>query len=303
MSGVFKETVARRGLGRTLLYLVETAAARAALGVFRLLPFEAASALGARLFRLVGPFLSADRIARRNLARAFPDWDAARLDACMRGLWDNLGRGAGEFAHVDRIDPADPGGRVEVIGLSHLLEARQGGAFVVMSAHMANWEMASLVPAAHGFPLNNIYRSADNPWMDRYVRRVRARFTKRLIPKGLPGAREAMAGLKAGEPLGLLLDQKLNEGVPVPFFGRPAMTAAAPVEMALRLNLPMIPVRLERLEKTRFRVTIHPPMTVPESGDRRADALAVLTRFNAMLESWIRERPEQWFWVHKRWPD
>jgi KDO2-lipid IV(A) lauroyltransferase len=303
MSGVFRQTAARRGLARTLMYLVEAVAARTLLGFLRLLPFGAASALGSGLFRAVGPRLRAHRIARRNLVCAFPDWDAARIDACLRGVWDNLGRGAGEFAHVDRIDAADPNGRVEVIGLEHLLAAREAGAFVVMSAHMANWEVASVVPAAHGFPLNNIYRSADNPWMDSYVRRIRGRFTNRLIPKGLPGAREAMAGLKAGQPLGLLLDQKLNEGVPVPFFGRPAMTAAAPVEMALRLGLPLLPVRLERIEKTRFRVTIHAPMEPPATGDRRADTLAVLTQFNAMLEDWVRDRPEQWFWVHKRWPD
>lgn len=303
MSGLFRETLAARGLRRTVAYLIEAALARGALGLLTLLPFETASTLGGALFRGIGPFLRADRVARRNLARAFPDWDKARIDACMRGVWDNLGRGAGEFALMHRVDASDPHGRVEVVGLEHLLAARRQGGFVVMSAHMANWEIASKVPAGLGFPLNNIYRSAANPWMDRYVRKIRGRFTNRLIPKGLAGARTAMAGLKAGEPLGVLMDQKLNEGVPVPFFGRPAMTAPAPVEMALRLGVPMLPVRLERIDKTRFRVTIHPPMAHPDSGDPRADALSVLGEFNALLEGWIRERPEQWFWVHKRWPD
>lgn len=287
---------------RRAKYFVQAVAIKTTGAILRLLPLSAASWFGSALFRVIGPFLKADKTARRNLARAFPDWDRAKIDATMREVWDNLGRGAGEFSHVNKINTLSPDGPVEVVGLEHFDRAKAQGGFVVVSAHMANWEIGSLLPAHRGTPLNNIYRTAANPWMDDHFREVRGKFTNRLIPKQ-GGMREALTALRRGEPMGLLLDQKLNEGVPIPFFGRDAMTANAPIEMALRLKAPILPVRLERIAPVRFRVTVYPPMSVPNSGDLHQDAIEVLTEFNALLESWIRERPGQWFWVHKRWPD
>jgi KDO2-lipid IV(A) lauroyltransferase len=303
MTGAADTVPKKTGFWRHVKYLAQAMAIQATLNTCRMLPLRVSSGFGAMLFRAVGPFLKADKVARRNLARVFPEWDQARIDETVREMWDNLGRGAGEFSQVDLIDTTDPNGPVQIVGLENLLAARDNGAFVILAAHMGNWEMGCLIPAQYGCPVNAVYRWADNPWMDRYFRRLRGRFMRRLIPKGAAGAREAFSALKRGEPLGLLLDQKLNEGEPVPFFGRDAYTATAGVSMALRVGAPMLPVRFERVGKVKFLVTIHPPLDIPLTGDRAADAVTVAKAFNAMLESWIRERPGQWFWVHKRWPD
>lgn len=299
----FKEAYRRRGVSGMLVYAIQAAAIQGALETLSILPLSFASGFGSLLFRTVGPFLKADKVARRNLAHAFPDWDQAQIDRTVRDVWDNLGRGAGEFAHVTKIDPTAPDSPVTVIGLENLLSAKEHGAFILLSAHIANWEMAALVPAYYGIRLNNIYRHADNPWMDKYFRRKRGALTGRLIPKGVKGIREIFAGMKRGEPAGVLIDQKLNEGRPIPFFGRDAMTATAPIEMAVQMKLPIVPVQLERVEKTKFILTFHPWMELPDTGDRGEDAITVIKTFNAMLESWIRKRPGQWFWVHKRWPN
>ncbi|MDF1747365.1 MAG: lysophospholipid acyltransferase family protein [Alphaproteobacteria bacterium] len=300
---LFKQAQKRRGTLRAITYFIEFCLARAVLALLAALPRTVASGIGSALFRLIGPFLKADKIARRNLAHAFPDWDKAKIDSVMRDVWDNLGRGAGEFPHANTLDALDPNGPIEVIGLEHLWTAKKNGAFMMISAHIANWEMATMVAAQQDCPLTAIYRPADNPWMDRYFRNIRSGFTGKLLPKGRAGMRDALKTLKDGQALALLLDQKLNEGMAVPFFGRDAMTASAPIEMALRLNAPILPVRIERIEKTRFRVTIHPPLNVPESDDRLADVRAILVQYHTLLEDWIRERPGQWFWVHKRWPN
>ena len=123
------------------------------------------------------------------------------------------------------------------------------------------------------------------------------------IPKGAVASRRAVAVLRRGGHLGLLADQKLNEGIPVPFFGRPAMTAPALALLALRFDCTVLPAQVERLHGARFRLTLHPPLELPKSGDRDADAAALMTAVNATLEGWVRERPEQWFWLHSRWPD
>lgn len=297
------DTARRRGVLRLVLYTLQAAFFIGNIVVLRRLPFDTASAYGGWLFRQIGPLLRSDRIARRNLKSVFPNWDQAKIDQTVKGVWDNLGRGAAEFAHLDKLDPLDPNGRVDVVGLEHLKQAKAQGSFVIVSAHMANWEIASVAAAHAGTPLNNIYRVSDNPWVDAYLRKYRSKFSNRMIPKGTAGSREAFAGLKRGEPLALLFDQKLNEGKPVPFFGRDAMTATAPIEMAIKLGIPILPTRLERIDKTKFKVTVLPPMALPATGNREADAIAILTDLHKMLETWILERPEQWFWVHKRWPN
>ncbi len=101
----------------------------------------------------------------------------------------------------------------------------------------------------------------------------------------------------------MLVDQKLNEGILVPFFGRPAMTATALALLALRFDCDVLPARVERPPGARFRLTVFPPLALPRSGDDGADVAALTTTVTAVIESWIRERPEEWLWIHRRWPD
>jgi KDO2-lipid IV(A) lauroyltransferase len=101
----------------------------------------------------------------------------------------------------------------------------------------------------------------------------------------------------------LLVDQKLNDGIAVPFFGRPAMTAPALALLALHFDCTVLPARVERLHGAHFRLTIEPPLSLARTGNRTADAAALMTEVNRTLERWIRHRPDQWFWLHRRWPD
>ena len=108
--------------------------------------------------------------------------------------------------------------------------------------------------------------------------------------------------MREGTHFGAMMDQKLNEGVAVPFFGHDAMTATAPIDMALRCGGPIVPVRCIRLPDSHFRVEISPPIEFAITGDRKTDVLAALVEINKIIENWIREYPEQWFWLHRRWP-
>jgi Kdo2-lipid IVA lauroyltransferase/acyltransferase len=101
----------------------------------------------------------------------------------------------------------------------------------------------------------------------------------------------------------MLADQKLNDGIPVPFFGRPAMTTSALASLALRFDCDVLPARVERLRGAHFRLTVFPALPLPRSGKPQADVAALMGQVNAILESWIRDRPGEWFWVHRRWPD
>ena len=272
-------------------------------GGFRSLPLDAASALGGALARRIGPRLGVSKQARRNIGRAFPDLSEAQIGNIVTGMWDNLGRVAAEYPHLRDIRVYEPGGRVETHGLEHVDQAVAAGRrMIVFSGHIANWEIGMLAGFQHGISVAQIYRAANNPLMDRMIARFRGDHGE-LIPKGAVAARRAIAALRRGEHLGLLADQKMNDGIPVPFFGRPAMTAPALAVLALRFDCDVLPMRVERLEGAHFRVTVSPPLPLPRSGDPHADAAALMARVNATLEGWIRDRPEQWLWVHRRWPD
>lgn len=288
---------------------LESLGARAAFGFARLIGLERASATGAWLARTIGPRIKVSRIARRNIARAFPDLDPPAVEAILRGMWDNLGRTAFEVVHLDRFDctGADPS-RVEVIGGEHVFTARDDdrpGIFV--SGHFGNWELASLAATQQGIELTQVYRAANDTAVEQLIQasRRRAGGATDFLPKGARTAREIIKRLKAGGHLAMLIDQKLNTGTALPFFGRDAMSTTAHAEFAVRFNAPMITARVERLHGPRFRVIIDPPIDptpLPhETPDQAADRLARLV--NTRLENWIRARPDLWFWVHKRWPD
>jgi KDO2-lipid IV(A) lauroyltransferase len=221
-------------------------------------------------------------------------------------MWDNLGRVAAEYPHLPKVRVFPPDGRVETQGLDHLDRALAADRPVIMfGGHLGNWEIGALAAGQYGLDIARIYRAANNPIVDRMISQFRAQGQSQageLIPKGAVASRRAVAALRRGAHLALLADQKLNDGIAVPFFGRPAMTAPALALLALRFDCTVLPARVERLRGAHFRLTLYPPLELPRSGDRDADVAALMERVNRTLEGWIRERPEQWFWLHNRWP-
>ncbi|MFQ5984410.1 MAG: lipid A biosynthesis lauroyl acyltransferase [Alphaproteobacteria bacterium] len=275
-----------------------------ALKVFRQMPIDRASAVGGFLGRLLGPKLGVSRVAETNLARAFPEMSPEGRRRVLHGMWDNLGRVATEYAHLDKIQIYGGDGRVDVVGAENVARLRDDGVGgIFFSAHFGNWEIASMGATQRGMPITHIYRAANNRLIERMLRRTRSVIEGSHHPKGAEGAKTLIKALARGEHLGMVVDQKMNDGIPVPFFGRDAMTAPALAQLALKFRCPVVPVRVDRLEGARFRLTVFSPMDLPNSGDRQADAVETMRRVNALFESWIRARPEQWLWVHRRWPD
>ncbi|MEO5373672.1 MAG: lauroyl acyltransferase [Alphaproteobacteria bacterium] len=291
----------RDPIRRRIVHPVQAVAALVVYGLFAVLPVGVASAVGGWLLRMVGPRLRRlSGVARRNLAAAFPDAGPAEIERIIVAMWDNLGRNLGEFPHLKGLADGD---RVTVEGAEYVTQLRDDGRpGIFFSAHFGNWEVAQVASRRHGLPLSVVYRAPNNPlveWL--YARRCDD--TLDLIPKGSAGAKRLLKVLRQGGHLTLLVDQKMNDGIPVPFFGRPAMTAPALAEFALRYRCPVVPTRVERLEGARFRIVVEPPLDLPDTGNHHDDVAETMRRVNAVIETWIRARPEQWLWVHRRWPD
>jgi Kdo2-lipid IVA lauroyltransferase/acyltransferase len=283
---------------------VDAALVHGAFALFRLIPLQAASAIGGAVARAIGPRIGVTRRARKNLQRALPEKSAAEIEAIIREVWENLGRVVAEYPHLSRIKAFTPDAVIEVRGTEHVEAARaRGKSLIFFAGHLGNWEVSAIAAKAFGVPLHLIYRPANNPWVEQIYREGRGDIAAGLIPKGAEGARQAVRVLRDGQQLGILIDQKMNDGIAVPFFGRDAMTAPALARLAFKFDCTVLPAQVERLRGARFRLTVHPPLPLERSDDIQRDTLLLMTRANAMLESWIRQRPGQWLWLHRRWPD
>jgi KDO2-lipid IV(A) lauroyltransferase len=272
----------------------------------RLLPLDWASAIGGFITRTIGPLIPANQRARRNIVRCFPEKSEAEIEAIIKGMWDNLGRTAFEFPHLDRFQPYDdPTGRVTTIGGENVDFLRDDGKpGIFFSGHIGNWEIISYAATKRGVPLHRIYRAANNPYLEWIYRLGRSDVEGGMVAKGASGARYMLSILNKGGHIGMLLDQKQNDGIAVPFFGREAMTAPALASFARKFECPIIPARVIRLKGATFRVELLPPMVLPPPlPDRAEDMRMIMTEVNKLLEGFIREHPEQWLWLHRRWPD
>ncbi len=284
---------------------LETIAFKAVMGLFRMMGRDRASAFGGALFRVVGPRISRHKKALASMARALPELPEAEREAAMMEMWDNLGRVAGEYAHLDTFTSLGDDADISVEGHEVLAPfADSGKAAIFVSGHFANWELSALAGVEAGVEVAAVYRAPNNPAIDAWITRTRqANVVPHQVPKGPAGARELVKCLRSGISLCLLADQKMNDGIESDFFGRPAMSPAAPATMALRYDVPIIPVSFVRVEDTRFAVKFWPPLEFEKTGDMQADVAAVTGMINRFLEDCIRAHPGQWLWLHRRWKD
>ncbi|MGZ8364032.1 MAG: lysophospholipid acyltransferase family protein [Caulobacteraceae bacterium] len=289
-------------LSRRIGWRLEALAYDIVSGLFHLLPLDWASAAGGAIMRAIGPLTGEQRVAMTNVAFAFPDLSEAERKRIVRDHWDNLGRTGVEFVLADRISVAS--GRIEIEGAENVLKlAREGRPAILISGHFANWEAMPAAATAHGVPLIISYRRANNPYVDKRIVDERSGGGVHLFAaKGKDGSRALIAELKKGGVLGFLNDQRDDNGVETPFFGRLVKTAPGPARMALTHGAAIVPIGVVRLKGVRFRVTAYPPLMLKKTGDRQADLTAAVAEINAFVEARIREQPGQWLWSHKRWP-
>ncbi len=273
---------------------------------------ETASRIGGAVARTIGPLIPTSKVADRNLRLAMPELSAAERKAIVKDVWQNLGQTTAELVRIGDIrevplEATGPG--YTMIGwdenVAPALKNGTGGPSIFVTGHIGNWEVSPPGAFAHGVDIGFMYRAASNPLVNDMILRLReANFGRkvRMFPKGSAGARAAYAELLRGGHLGLLVDQKLDNGIAAPFFGRPAMTMDAMATFALKFRCPLFPVHVERVAPARLHVICEPPMVLPDTGDRQADVLALTTTMNQILERWIREKPGAWLWLHRRWP-
>ena len=264
------------------------------------LPVSWASALGSFTIDFAGRFDRRMRKARANLQMIFPNLSSQELNRLVRDSRRNHGRTLSEFPHLRRI--CRPSGAwIELQGSEHYQgEIAAGRPVIFVSAHLGNWEITAGAVAQRGTPLTVIYAPSRDPIIQRRLYRYRQGLSCGLESKE-SAARALVKALSHGEAVGLLVDQRVPDGVPVPFFGRPALTTTSPARLALKFGASIVPTQCRRLGGTRFRITFHEPIRCADA-PRGADAVVALTeRINGYIEDWIRDQPADWYCRRWRW--
>ena len=265
------------------------------------LPIDAISWLGGAVLKLIGPLTSKQHIVLTGLRTAFPDWDEAKIKATAKAQWENTGRTFAEFMFIGRLRMGE---RVTLSGQEHFKALIDSGqAAVMVGGHFANWEMLNVALAHSGLKMRITYRPLNNPYFDAKIRKQRADFGVDLMTakSGPRGAKELMVALKDGWSVGIMNDQKFNEGIAVDFFGHPAMTAPGPTRLALNTGAAFVPMNVVRTRGARFHATVYPPIKLSTTGDRHAKIRKGTEDITAVIEGWITAHPDQWFWSHRRW--
>ena len=298
-----KKVYAPITLAMRAVYAVEYALFWSVMSLFRALGLKRASDLGGWLARKLGPMIPVTRRAQKAMARAFPEMSAAEREGHIRAMWDNLGRTFAEYPHLDKFWAVKPGARIEISGMEHALAAiakGKGGLFA--SGHCGNWELMPRCIADIGHKGTLVYRPPNNPYVDAWIAAQRKIGLPTMAAKGGDGVRAIIKTLKENAFIAMLVDQKANDGISVPLFGREAMTSPTAPTLSLKHGAPIVPVWCERLADQRFRVTVYPEIVQPHTGDRVRDTYELALRLNQFLEARIRENPANWLWLHSRWP-
>ncbi|MEA2879443.1 MAG: Kdo2-lipid lauroyltransferase/acyltransferase [Hyphomicrobiales bacterium] len=270
-----------------------------------------ANVLGA-LMRFVGPWLPEHKIGRENLRAAFPEKSTEEIEAILGRVWENLGRVAAEFAHIDRIIIHDPDrpersndpdvmcdettyARLRLLGDS----ARPN---LVFAAHLANWEIPALAPHSFGFKTSILYRRPNIGGASDAIVAMRARCMGNMVAAGLDAPLKLARALESGENVALLVDQHTTQGIDVTFFGRKAKANHLVVTLARLTGAPIRGVRVIRQpDGNHFVAELTDEIPPVRDAEGKIDTQATLQAITGVIEGWVREHPEQWLWLHRRW--
>jgi KDO2-lipid IV(A) lauroyltransferase len=279
------------------------------LGLLRWINPDRAADFCGRAMQTIGPWLPEHRLGQANLTAAFPEKSAAEIEAVLAGVWDNLGRVAAEFPHLDRMwdyDPARPkGGRAETTQETIELFKRMrhdGKPALVFAAHLANWEQPTLAARAGGLDFAVLFRPPNLRAVADAIFKLRAGMTGTLIAGGGPDVPFRLArALEQGKHVGILVDQHYGKGVEVTFFGRRCKANPMLARLARHFDCPIHGTRSIRLPNHRFRVEMTDALDVPRDAQGKVHVQGTMQLITSIVEDWIREHPEQWLWVHRRW--
>ena len=251
-------------------------------------------------FMLLGRLSKYNKIAKNNCKIVFSDFSDKEITKIINNSWKNLGKNLYELNNLKKL--IDDKNAIKILGLEKLKKIKKENSQVIFfSIHSGNWEICVPILDKSGFNIGAIYRHINNVFFDRYIFKKRTDSLKTknsfYTPKGKLSAKEIIEGVINNKNIFLLVDQKDSAGTLINFFGRKVKTQTGFLKIARKYNLKIIPMRNIRLPDNTLQITFEEPLG--HSNDNISDDKKML-EINEIVERWIKENPENWFWQHKR---
>lgn len=274
--------------------------------IVRLIPVDTAGRIFERFARWLGPKIWRHKVVMDNIAIAFPEKSAAERKQLASDSWAQTARTLLEYIYLDKILDLDEdhleSERIEIVNAGQFIKLRDDGLpAILFTGHIANFELLPLIAGRFGLNVQSLFRQPNNKYAASHVADARKEFGKNLVASGAGASFQLMSALEKGDHVGLLVDQKFRRGIMVPFFGREAPTNTLLAKLARRYDCPVHGARTIRLPGGRFRLEITDELELPRDKNGDVDIRGTTELVTRIVEQWVREYPEQWLWMHRRW--
>ena len=273
--------------------------------ILKILGKKISSNLCAWIFCLFGSLTKFESIANKNILYVWPKKKNTEIKKITNKMWKNIGRNFGELVHLKNYNPLNCP-KTKIIGLKEVKELislnnKKKRGIVFFSAHYGNWELGPIIIKSLGLDPLCLYRKSNNKFIEFLIQNIREKFGT-YAPKGDIGAKKSFIWLRNGKSLAVLMDQKLNEGPSIDFLGKPAYTASFIAELALRMDLDIVPIKFSRDTNNQNVITFYNKINMPKNNlNKNTKINFILEQINATMSKWIINQPEHWLWIHRRW--
>ena len=249
------------------------------------------------IFSFIGPFFKSNKIINKNLEIYSPNISNTKKREITEDMWKNYGMNFIEYIFLDYFQKNKS--HMEIIGENNLLRIISNDKPVIfISGHFANFELMSMEMTKRNIKLATIYRPLNNFFLNPFMEFLRRKYVcKNQIKKGVGGVREAIEYIKKKHSIALMIDQRVSEGEKILFFKKLALTTTLPAQLAMKYNLGIVPVFIERVKKSKFRIEFQKEIN-PKNFNSKLD---LTNKLNEILEGMIKKNPNQWIWTHNRW--
>ena len=267
--------------------------------LFKILGLNFASYISGKIISFVGPFFRSKNLIKSNILKAFPDLPQNEIEKITKKMWNNYGKILAEYIFIKDFRLSKLENNIEIEGQEILEKIRQSNEPVIfISGHFNNFELMAMQIEKSGINLAAIYRPLNNRFLNFIMERIRKKYIcKNQIQKGISGTRQLLSFFKKKTSIALMIDQRVTQGIKSNFFKHEAFTTTIPAQFVKKFKCKIVPIYIERVKNTNFKLTIHEPLVY--SDDETIESITL--DLNYLLEKLIIKNPEQWIWSHNRW--
>jgi len=267
--------------------------------LFKILGLKFSSALGGKIFEIIGPLFRSKKLIHSNIKKAFPDINLKKLNQMTKLMWNNYGRVFAEYMFIKDFRLDKSGSTIKIEGQEILDKIKtEGKPVVFVSGHLSNFELMAMHIEKSGIKLSAIYRPLNNIFLNRIMERIRKKYIcKNQIKKGVGGMKKLISLKKNNYSTALMIDQRVTQGIASNFFNQKALTTTVPAQLVKKYKIPVVPIFIERINNINFNIVVKKPINF----DDKKSVGDITDKLNRVLEQMIIYKPEQWIWSHNRW--